>query len=697
MLLSDAYLLYFFYFLFLFLLLFFSITRKITLRMLFGTVAVSFLATLASAIPLDFYAHEITVSNDEFGWSRPVLADDAIVSNALQVLQNIDNSTNSDACGRCKSRLLYGKALALSRPDLIPDIYEQWCLNTGNFSALTCATNYHRNTADNSTTGSNFADMLTLIDPLSIDAEYWCAYKAGGQCKPPALPKDLSIAHLWNNTKPEKANITPVPGNDTMKVLHISDFHIELDYTVGAEANCTASMCCTPHSKASKGAITSDQTSIDDLYSALFKGSYYDVDGTYHKGEKITALNNISIPATSFGFYECDAPELLINSSLHSIADFQKEKNITFDFAIFTGDLVDHDEVAYTSYEQCIEAEEVIFRDIKNTFGNMPIYPVLGNHDTFPYGQLAPEKSGFQSKFDWNAELLADLWMDYQWLDLEDAQVARTHYTGYSVNTKSGLKIVAFNSNAWYQKNEYAYINTVEDPDYFGVFDFLVSELLEAEANDQRVWLIFHIPMSQTMMPPQAKLFTEMVERFSPYTIAHIFNGHTHRDEFQLLYKNNNGTMESHKEDEVVQVAYITQAVTPWVENNPAWRYYEIDTDTFQVMNSYNYYTKLNETFTNEDEPVWEFEYAARDAYEIEWPETSPLNATYWHRVYEAMSSNVTIMQQYEGNAKRWSPYTPDCFSTKLCTWNMCYVSSFLDSEYETCMKLYNYTAEYSG
>lgn len=669
----------------------FSITRKISFRMLAKTVAVALIAAAVSAAVPSGYEH---APNSVFNWSHPVDGDDALVASSLTVLQSIDNSTDVDSCEKCKSRLLYGKAIAISRPDLIPTIFEQWCLNTGNFSATTCATNYHRNTADNSTTGSNFADLLTLIDPLSIDAEYWCAYKAGGQCKAPELPQNLSIAHLWNNTKPDKAYNVLTPGSDIMKILHISDFHIELDYTVGAEANCTTSMCCTPHSKAAKNAVSANQTSIDDLYTALFKGSYYDLDGTYHKGEKITALHNISVPATTFGNYECDAPEVLINSSLHSIADFQISNNISFDFAIFTGDLVDHDEIKYTSYEQCIEAETVIFNDIKNVFDLMPIYPVLGNHDTFPYGQLAPQKSGFQSKFDWNADLMADLWMDYDWIDIDEAQEAKTHYTGYSVNTKSGLKVIAFNSNAWYQKNEYAYINTVEDPDYFGTFEFLVNELLESEAKDQRVWIIFHIPVSQTMLPPQAKLFTELVERFSPYTIAHIFNGHTHRDEFQILYQNNNGTVESKKESELINFTWITQAVTPWVENNPAWRYYEIDTETFQVMDVHNYYTRLNETFTTEAEPVWEYLYSPRDAYPVEWPKTSPLNATYWHRVYQNMLSDVSVLQTYEGNAKRWSPYTSNCDANGVCDWDLCYVSSFTDDEYETCIKHYKYVSQ---
>ncbi|GMM28251.1 hypothetical protein DAMA08_009670 [Martiniozyma asiatica (nom. inval.)] len=652
------------------------------------------LATFVSSLPLEIYSNDIVLSDDDFGWTKPTLSEKAIINSALDTLENIDNSDMSQ-CNKCKSRLIYGKALSLSRPDLIPEIFEKWCNTNSNFTSSFCAANYHRNTADNSTTGTNFADMLTLINPASVDAEYWCHYKSNKECALPELPKDLSISNLWNNTKPKKAYESPQPGNDTFNVLHISDFHIEWEYSVGAEANCSDSICCTPHTKVTKGWDPKAKTDVDELYTALFSGSFIDVNGDYHVGDLLTRDSNISIPATTFGYYECDAPEILINSSLHDIADYQKKNNMTFEFALFTGDMVDHDELSYISYERTIESEEICFRDVKNTLGDMPVYSVMGNHDSFPYGQLAPEKSGFSSKFDWNSDLMAEMWLDYDWLDWQDAQIVKTHYAGYSVNTKRGLKVIAFNSNAWYQKNEYAYINTVEDPDYFGVFEFIVNELLDAEANDQRVWLMHHIPMSQTMMPPQAKLYTQMLERFSPYTIGAIFTGHTHRDEFQILYSGNDGTNKTTTEENVVNFEWIVQAVTPAWGNNPAWRYYEVDTETFSIMNSHNFFTALNETFTSSDAPVWQYEYSAREAYNVDWPETAPLNGTFWHKVSEQIWSNTTALQQYENYAHRFSPYTPDCINDiELCEWDLCYVRSFLDTEYSACLKHYNITDE---
>ncbi|GMF05444.1 unnamed protein product [Ambrosiozyma monospora] len=231
---------------------------------------------------------------------------------------------------------------------------------------------------------------------------------------------------------------------------------------------------------------------------------------------------------------------------------------------------------------------------------------------------------------------MAEMWTDYEWLNAEEAQLVRTHYTGFSVTTKRGLKVVSLNSNCWYIKNHYLYANMTGDPDQFGLFQFLIDELVESEANDQRVWIIWHIPVldPDTLAIP-AKIWTDIVERFSPYTIAAMFNGHTHRDEFSLLYKGNGTDSSAKTEENLINFSWISQAVTPIVENNPGWRYYSIDTETFSVMDSFNYYTKLNETFYNSgDAPVWEFENSARDAYGVQdWPATSPLNATYWHKI----------------------------------------------------------------
>ncbi|VEU20653.1 DEKNAAC101622 [Brettanomyces naardenensis] len=614
------------------------------------------------------------------------VTDGQITSKVLATLISISTS-NSTKCQKCKDRLVLGQSLALVRPDLVPGIWTQWCNSTNVSTPATCQQTYGRNTVKNSGTGTNFVNMLTVMDPQSLDGDYYCHYKESSACPLPDTP-EVDISYMWPQ-KPAKAYIPPESSNSTFNVLHISDIHVEMDYTIGSEANCSTSMCCTPHSKNAKslpnGYNFTKGLSDQQILSLNFYNSSY-IDGQFKLGKDQGLNSSVWEPAYGYGFYECDSPEILINSSLDSIVKYQRQNNITFDFAIFTGDLVDHDEIQYVGYNMTVESEEVVFNNMKSKLQNIPVYSVLGNHDTFPYGELAQEKYGFSNMFDWNAELMAEMWADFEWLDWNEAQYAKYHYSGFSVTTKRGLKIVSLNSNCWYVKNNYAYGNMTQDPDSFGQFEFLVNELVEAEENDQRVWIISHIPMSADILPISAKLFASIIERFSPYTIAALFNGHTHRDEFELLYSTN-GTDSSLKTGEtLVNNVWITRAVTPWVENNPGWRYYEVDSKTFSIMNSFNYYTKLNETFYNNgDEPVWNFEYSARDAYNIDWPKTNPLNASYWQLVAESMKNDKQSLQNYENHAKRFSPYTDDCVTTDNCDWDWCYVTSFTVDQLANC------------
>ncbi|CAR23078.1 KLTH0E00638p [Lachancea thermotolerans CBS 6340] len=603
--------------------------------------------------------------------------DGSIVAAFVDELKSL-SSSNKTKCEQCVTRLAIGKSLSLLKPNLVPKVFTKWCTETGYMSNKTCIATFSRNTVESSNTGTNFADMLSLMDPFGYDGQLYCNYKESGACPKPLTP-NVSLSHMWPEKQP-KHSIAPEPSNETFNVLHVSDFHIELDYTVGAEANCSASMCCTPHSKNSVSNNNTDQHKWNSYYNSSY------TDDSFSKGSLIDVFQNSSVwaPATTFGNYKCDAPEILINSSLDSIAQFSKDNDINFDFAIFTGDLVDHDEISLTSYEMTVQSEEIVFRDIKKKLADVPVYSVMGNHDTFPYGELAQENHGFANLFSWNAELMADLWEDYGWLGPSESQYARKHYTGFSVVTKKGLKVIALNSNVWYKKNHYAYWNASE-PDTFGQFQFLIDELVESESKDQRVWILAHIPFSSDVLPLPSKLFAEVVQRFSPYTVANIFFGHTHLDQFEILYSTSGEDAKTI--ENVVASSWISQAVTPWVNNNPSWRYYTVDEKTFSIMNAYNFYTKLNETFTNDGaEPVWEFEYSSREGYNITWPETSPLNATYWHKVASAINNSVEANQLYRNYAMRFSPYVPDCAKSTGCADDYCYLTSFTVDEYDACV-----------
>lgn len=644
-------------------------------------------------------------------------------------------SFNGSKCDACKNKLRVGRLLIDSQPSkqhLISLLLYKYCLSKNKNSEAKCdnqdffvtTNSYNKQTpVDDVTLGFDTATSIDFLDNdfihmlknfnmlSSLDMEYYCYFKDSSSCPLPATP-DISqydFAAKWPAKQPQHYGEPAYNATNRTRfnVLHISDFHNELRYQLAAEANCTTPLCCLPDAYNSdlvpKGynfssvyfAADPQLKNQSHLDYSFYPSAHYDGDDNYVKGDyydfpasRGSAFN--WLPATTFGNYLCDPPETLLNSSLNYIKKTHQAKQ--FEFSVFTGDIVDHD-VAHCDANTTRFAEVRSYSIMKHFLGQIPVYPTLGNHDTFPYGQLAPAQftgNGTNSTdYHWNDELMAQLWTNNGWLpDTQQLQI-KTHYSGFSVETLRGLKVISLNSNCYYQKNLWAYINLEQNPDIFGQWDFLISELVESEARGQRVWIVAHIPSADPdALPIQSKIFALIVERFSPYTIANIFYGHTHRDQFKVL---KNGT-------EPVNMAWVSQSITPLGSSNPSWRYYEVEDQSFNIMNAYNYYTPLNATWTNGgNEPDWLFEYSARDAYDPDqlWPQNAPLNASFWDLyVLQHLNNQLDIAfnDAYQQRLHRLSPYVPSCkngsvISDNCYNMNWCDASSFTSDDYAECIR----------
>lgn len=642
----------------------------------------------------------------------------------LTHLGNLTNATGSK-CDQCKNKIRYARSLIDNQPEkehLISLLLFKYCLSKNknkeskcdlkDFFVTTTSKNKEATSFEagiDSTTGVNFYDndfikVLKLFNTSSeTDLEYYCYYKES-TCKLPKTP-DLDVAFNLLSKWPKKDakhEVAPTfDGNlSTFNVLHISDFHIQLRYQVGSEANCSKTPCCLPESVNAElptqdynftSVYTDIDATLDTFEYSFYPDAHYTSNNSYVKGDyydlpKSRGYNSNSLPASTFGTYMCDSPEVLLNNTLAHISNTSKNKN--FEFTIFTGDLVDHD-VVHCDADTTKKAEIRGFGMMKHFLDHIPVYPSLGNHDTFPYGQLSPLGKKYNNTYNWNDALMSDLWVSNGWLAENKRNFVKSHYSGFSTITERGLKVISLNSNCYYQKNLWSYVNITQDYDLFGQWDFLIDELTESERKGERVWIMAHIPPSDfDALPIQSKVFAKIVERFSPYTIANIFYGHTHMDQFSILYSSN-GTVP-------VNMAWISQSVTPLSNYNPSWRYYEVEDKTFNIINSYNYYTQLNETFTNGgDEPEWDFEYSARDAYDPkgDWPSNAPLNATFWDK-YVASNirneSNIEFNQLYADYMFRLSPYVPDCkngsvISDECYNNNWCTAGHFTSEEFIAC------------
>lgn len=549
-------------------------------------------------------------------------------------MREFSSTSGRKRCEFCKRALKTARTIARRSPEKLRIILDELCKYKQLKDHPTCDKQLYRGivqTADHSSFFKDLINVLTLLDADGQDGQYFCHYMLQGMCELPQTPV-VNVSH-WFPPKPAVIN-KPVSVHKTFRVLHLSDIHLSLDYLPGSEGNCIGMMCCT-------------RASIRDPFEKHF-------------------------PAPKLGYYRCDSPPGLVESSLESARGV-----VNYDFALFTGDMVDHSPIRIT-FDKSVEEEERVMTYLKDFLGNTPVYAVLGNHDSYPFSQVAQHSSGFASKFSFNTDLMANLWEGFGWLGSESAHDARMHYGGYAVTAKPGLKIISLNSNFWYRWNFYNYWDTM-NPDSSGIFKFLIDELSSCERQSERAWIIAHVPpggIPDETMPISSEVFYQIIERFSPETIAGLFFGHTHQDEFTVVFSHN-ATRKSLQD--VINMAWVAPSVTPLSNFNPGWRYYEVDTKTFEVMDSVNYYADLQEGFNETCTSLhWRKLYSAREMYDKygHWPLNKPLNGEFWYHVAEGIKNSPCVGHEFMRLSYRNAPAAPDCYDRQCRLESYCYATS---------------------
>ncbi|EJU01820.1 Ser/Thr protein phosphatase family protein [Dacryopinax primogenitus] len=570
-----------------------------------------------------------------------------LASQAVQSIMDIINGTTgaliNNTCGQCLAALGVGKVLANTAPWEIPGVLIELCNLYGYDSYGTCAENFGI-TSD----GDVAAQILALADVTGQDGEYICAMSFNSACDLPAV-NTLDMDGYFSKPKPANA-VAPPPSGERIRVLHLSDFHLDPRYATHAEASCSQYLCCRSYSDAN------------------------------------SSPNKTVLPAPRYGAYSCDTPYDLAGVAVEAIPELAGagKTGREFDFAIFTGDLVSHDNDnqlgrAYVEYE-----ETSIFSMIKHAIGGSPLFAALGNHDSWPQALNSPvtlTPSYLADQYSWNYEHISSLWAMNGWIDDTAKAYASVHYGGYAYTTWRGLKVISFNTDFWYTANWYNYINT-SNPDISGQFRWMTDELQKSEDAGERVWIIGHVPPgwdAYSAIPNPTNLFYQIVARYSPHVIAEIFFGHNHEDEFAVYY-DNNATNPSAAT--ALATSWIVPSLTPLTNLNSGFRAYDVDPVTFNVLDSYTWISNISAAAAVDNQTshgaVYSFEYSAREAYgaNIPWPATAPLNATWWHLVTEQWESNPSLVEKFTTYQGKNSVKTGNCTSQACVESKICYARS---------------------
>ncbi|KAI0702327.1 sphingomyelin phosphodiesterase [Cytidiella melzeri] len=465
-----------------------------------------------------------------------------------------------------------------------------------------------------SRSGPIMAHALRSFEPAGLTATKFCEAAFGLCQQPPVTPFNVSF--------PKPAPVVKDPivskGRTPFKVVHLSDVHIDRNYTVGSDANCTKNICC--HNFAD------------------------------HVGP-------ITEPAQPFGNPKCDSPSDLAQSLLGAVEEFGHDAA----FVIFTGDVVEGDTWLVNKSNSAVDLQEWN-NQMAHSIG-LTVYPAIAPVNSFPRNTTPSTVGDSQFVFDTQSAG----WE--QWIGSTAAEQVHDVSGSYSkVIPGMKLRIVSMNTQYWYKQNFWLYDQESQIPDPNGLLAFMVSQLQAAEDAGERAWIIGHIPSGKAdFMHDQSNYFDQILQRYQ-ITIAAQFFGHSHKDQFEIGYSDwNNQTAETAN-----IISFIGPALTP-TSGNPAFKLYDVDPDTFEVMDMKVYFANISDPNFHIS-PTWELYYSARESYgsmlDPKPTLTEPLDASFWHRVTEVFEANDTAFQLWNTRISRGgaiSPCTGDCVSVTIC------------------------------
>ncbi|KAJ7157546.1 sphingomyelin phosphodiesterase [Mycena crocata] len=542
-----------------------------------------------------------------------------------------------DDCPSCLGLLGAFQSLALAGDDAFITSFTSLCIGLGAADPDVC-------TGLIAGEGPILAHDLRSINATGQTAEKLCDALLGMCVTHPVNPFTVPFP----KPTPAHPKVFKSRGRPPFRVVHLSDVHIDRMYTVrarllsllgsllrvylsfntiliffiisevGAEANCTKSICCR---------------------------DFADSPATP------------TVPAGPNGNGHCDSPVSLADSMLEEIEQLNPE------FSIFTGDVVE-------GAVWLVDRGEVTadLRDFNAKMASKlsaPIFPSLGNHDSAPVNAFARSTSNTANDSQWVFDTQSAGWE--RWIN-HTAAAEVDHASGcYSARVPGmALRIIAVNTQYWYKQNFWLYDSDVLQPDPNGVIAFMVDALQAAEDAGDRAWIIGHIPLGkEDTLVDQSNYYDQVLQRYKN-TIAGQFFGHSHKDQFEIAYSDySNQTAQN-----AVSVALIGPALTP-TSGNPAFKSYSIDPDTFEVMDVHVIFTDISDP-NFQTNPTWGVLYSARETYGplVGLSPQEPLSPAFWHNLTEVFAANATTFQMFNTFLSRGGAVTAcdaDCANTTIC------------------------------
>lgn len=271
----------------------------------------------------------------------PKASSTRLFDQALAQVKSITNNPvfTNNTCAQCQALLEILKFISLAAPERGPDLVVVLFCGFSNPSS-TCQATYGRLGV-----GTVITQVIANADVGGYDGQAFCQNFLHSCAVPPTSP--LNLTEWFSKPKPSRLPPPKRASGKRLKVLHMSDFHLDPRYATGSEANCTTSLCCR-------------QNNFNSLHP-----------------------NSPLFPASRYGSYRCDTPMDLALSALQAIPAVTGTNGTSFAWTVYTGDLVSHDPEYQLSREYVEYTETIVYGLFKRMLGSGPVYTALGNHDTY--------------------------------------------------------------------------------------------------------------------------------------------------------------------------------------------------------------------------------------------------------------------------------------------------------------------------
>ena len=449
----------------------------------------------------------------------------------------------------------------------------------------------------------------------SVKASHWrlalgsrgtfiCSYMLG-VCPLKYMEKisiDPIIEQIYKGMPAEK--LVQPTRKSTFTILQMSDPHIDLEYTAGSSENCVNSiLCCRANSTPLN---TSDPGSAGYWGSHTYSGS-------------------------------CDLPI----QTFRSFVSFAS-KTFSPDYLVWLGDNPHH-EIDQVTQEYNFQITKTIADELKAGFPSTEIHFAIGNHEHFPVDTLDITKENKDKARDWFfanfTSAYKNLLTETEFLEFKE----KGFYTRYS--KKHNIRWINLLSIPYDENNMYLLVHEY-DPD--GMVRMLWSALQKAEDNNEIVYINVHIPPSAGDYGLFTELFNDLTDRYKN-NIRAIFSGHTHTDMLKW-------TKSRYDASKIAVTDFVAPSLTTFGGKYPAFRVYEVDTDTGVLLEMKQYkldLDKWNKVGSSAD-PTWDLVYSFTQDFALK-----DMNRDSLQQLYDnLMAVKQPYMQNYLDHLSNTSPNT---------------------------------------